>query len=220
MRNRALAPIAVSCGAAVAAAILLALFAPHWLHPKIRIVAVYDAAALTILVWYWAVVLRTNASETKARAAAQDPGRNAALAIILIAVAFGFVAAFAILGPSPQDRTPNHEAAIYAFGIAAVVLGWLLIHTVFLFHYAHMYYRDRDRDNQSDRGLIFPGDETPNDVDFAYFSFVLGMTFQVSDVQIASRTIRRAALAHGLISFGYNTAILALAVNVVSGLLH
>jgi uncharacterized membrane protein len=220
MKNRALAPIAVSLGTAVVVAIALVLFAPHWLQNMVRVVAVYNAAVIAILVWYWSVVLRTNAADTKVRAAAQDPGRDAVFTVILLAAVFGFVAAFDILGRGPHDRIPKHETITYALGFGAVVLGWLLIHTVFSFRYAHLYYADRARDRQSDSGLIFPGTMEPNYTDLAYFSFVLGMTFQVSDVQITDRSIRRLALAHALISFGYNTAILALVVNVVSNLLH
>jgi uncharacterized membrane protein len=125
-----------------------------------------------------------------------------------------------VLLPAPNHLTHHQTAAIYSLGFAAVVLGWLLIHTLFIFRYAHLYYEDRDRDNKSDGGLAFPGTHEPKDLDFAYFSFVLGMTFQVSDVQITSPRIRALALAHGLVSFGYNTAILALVVNTVAGLLH
>lgn len=220
MKHRALAPIAVCLGAAAAFAIALVLFAPHWLQNMVRIVAGYDAAVIAILIWYWSVVLRTNAADTKVRAASQDPGQDAVFAAILLAAAFGFVAAFDILGRGPHDRIPEHETITYALGFGAVVLGWLLIHTIFLFRYAHLYYADRDRNNQSDGGLLFPGRADPNYADSAYFSFVLGMTFQVSDVQITDRSIRRLALAHAMISFGYNTAILALVVNVVSNLLH
>ena len=186
----------------------------------IRIVASYDVAAVAILTFYWVVVMQNDAARTKARAAAEDPGRNAAFTVVLTAVVFGFIAAFAILGPGPHDRQPQHEAVIYALGFIAVVLGWLLIHTIFVFRYAHLYYADLNRNAQSDGGLVFPGTAQPNDVDFAYFAFVVGMTFQVSDVQVTSRRIRRLVLAHGLISFAYNTAILALVVNVVSNLLH
>ncbi|MEO6834710.1 MAG: DUF1345 domain-containing protein [Candidatus Tumulicola sp.] len=220
MKSRAIAPIVVAFGSAAIATIAILLFGPAWLASMVRIVAVYDAAALAMLVYYWRVALRTDASDTERRAAAQDPGRDAVFAIILIAVAFGFVAAFDILGRGPHDRMPQHAVFIYILGFGAVVLGWFMIHTTFLFRYAHLYYGDRNRDNQSDRGLTFPGTAEPNDLDFAYFSFVLGMTFQVSDVQITDPRIRRPALAHGLISFGYNTAILALVVNVVSNLLH
>jgi uncharacterized membrane protein len=220
MKGRALAPIIVSLGTAAVAAVAIVLLAPHWLHAMVRVVAAYDAAVIAILVWYWSVVLRTDASDTKLRAASQDPGKDAVFALILLAAAFGFVAAFDILGRGLHDRAPQHETITYALGFGAVVLGWILIHTVFSFRYAHLYYRDRDRNKHSDRGLVFPGGADPNYVDFAYFSFVLGMTFQVSDVQITDRSIRRLALAHALISFGYNTAILALVVNVVSNLLH
>ena len=220
MKSRAFAPLAAAAASAAFVAVALAFFAPHWLQPMVRVVAVYDAAAIALLADLWNVVLRTNAAETKVRAAAQDPGRDALFVVTLTAAVFGFFAAFQILGRGPNDRAPEHLAIAYALGFGAVVLGWLLIHTIFLFRYAHLYYGDRDRNKQSDRGLNFPGGADPNYLDLAYFSFVIGMTFQVSDVQITDRTIRRLALGHAMISFGYNTAILALVVNIVSSLLH
>ncbi|HEY1654516.1 MAG TPA: DUF1345 domain-containing protein [Candidatus Tumulicola sp.] len=216
--SRIIPPVAVSAGAVVVAAAAMTAFAPAWLPGKVRVVAGYDTVAIALLAWFWWEILRTSATQTKARAAAQDPGRDAVTVVILAAVAFGFVAAFDILGRGPHDSAPDHAAAILIIGFAAVVCGWLLIHTIFLFHYAHSYYRNRSL--AGDGGLIFPGNGEPGDVDFAYFSFVLGMTFQVSDVQITNSRLRRDALLHGLISFGYNTAILALVVNVVSNLLH
>ncbi len=173
-----------------------------------------------MMIWYWHTIVRTKAERAKTYAASEDPGRDAVFVLTLMAVAFGFIAAFAILGRGPPDKIGEHVAVIEAVGFGAVALGWLLIHTVFSFHYAHMYYRDSDRDKESDRGLAFPGGAEPDFMDLAYFSFVIGMTFQVSDVQITSKGIRRLVLWHGLISFAYNTAILALVVNVVSGLLH
>jgi uncharacterized membrane protein len=104
-------------------------------------------------------------------------------------------------------------------GIAAVILGWLIIHTTFIFRYAYLYYYDSDADGTAQRGLSFPGTNEPDDYDFAYFSFVIGMTFQVSDVQISDPGIRTIVLVHALLSFAYNTAILALVVNLASGLL-
>lgn len=219
VKSRALAPIA---GALIAAAVVGAatVFAPAWLRPMARVVACYDAGALTLLLWHWEIIWRTDAEATKRHAAEQDPGRDIVLVLTLIAVGFGFVAAFAILGRGPHDRVAQHTAFLYVLGFGAVVLGWVQIHTDLSFRYAHLYYRDRDLDKESDRGLTFPGNEEPNYMDLAYFSFVVGMTFQVSDVQITAKTIRRLVLAHGLVSFAYNTAILALVVNVVSGLLH
>jgi uncharacterized membrane protein len=199
---------------------LAVVFAPPWLRPMARILACYEAGALALLAWHWTLIWRTNAEATKRRAAAEDPGRDAVFVLILTAVGFGFVAAFAVLGRGPLDRVAPHVALLYVLGFGAVVLGWLQIHTEFCLRYAHLYYRDSDRDKESDRGLTFPGGDEPNYMDFAYFSFVVGMTFQVSDVQITAKIIRRAVLGHGLVSFAYNTAILALVVNIVSGLLH
>jgi uncharacterized membrane protein len=219
MKTRALAPIAVSFLAAAVVAIGM-LFAPEWIRPSTRFVACYDAGALTLLILHWLLILGMDVTQTRRRAASQDPGRDLVFVVILFAVAFGFVAAFAVLGRGPRDRFAEHTALLYVLGFGAVFLGWLQIHTVFSFRYAHLFYRDRDADKESDRGLKFPGDQDPSYIDFAYFSFVIGMTFQVSDVQITARPIRKNVLAHGLISFAYNTAILALVVNIVSGLLH
>ncbi len=219
-RSRAFVPILLSIAAAGLAAIATTDAGPHWLDPKGRLVACYDVGVIAMLLLHWAIVLRTDAVKTRLRAAAQDPGRDALFVLILIAVFFGFVAAFSILGHGSHDGASEHAALLYVIGFAAVVLGWLLIHTEFLFRYAHLYYRDRDRDRESDRGLTFPGGMEPSYADLAYFSFVIGMTFQVSDVQVTASSIRRLVLGHGLISFSYNTAILALVVNFVSGLLH
>ena len=94
-----------------------------------------------------------------------------------------------------------------------------MVHTTFTFQYAHLFYSDhKDDPNKHAEGLDFPSDKHPNYVDFAYFSFVLGMTFQVSDVQISAKGIRRIALVHGLLSFGLNTFVVALTINVIAGL--
>ncbi len=220
LHSRALGPIVTSLAAASVAAVAMVYLGPGWLNSRERVVACYDVGVVAMLLWHWAIVLRTDPSQTRLRAAAQDPGRDALFVLTLIAVLFGFVAAFSILGRGPRDVLPHHAALLYAIGFGAVTLGWLIIHTEFLFRYAHLYYRDRNRDLEIDRGLTFPGGDAPCYLDLAYFSFVIGMTFQVSDVQVTSPRIRRLVLVHGLISFGYNTAILALVVNFVSGLLH
>ena len=220
MKIHAWVPVLIGIASGGTVAVAMILSAPSWLEPMVRVVACYDTAVVTMLAWYWGTVLTTKNTQTRVLAAADDPGRDVAFVLTLMAVAFGFVAAFAILGRGPHDRIPPHEAFVDGVGFAAVVLGWVLINTIFTFRYAHLYYRDRDRDKQSDRGLSFPGTLDPDYMDFAYFSFVVGMTFQVSDVQVTARTIRRFVLLHGFISFCYNTAILALVVNVVSGLLR
>ena len=97
-------------------------------------------------------------------------------------------------------------------------MSWGLVHTTFSIRYAHLYYGNSSSKDVKGHGLDFPGDVDPDFIDFAYFSFVIGMTFQVSDVEISSRRIRRLTLVHSLISFIFNTVIVALTINALAGL--
>jgi uncharacterized membrane protein len=210
----------VGFGAAIVAGLIVLLFAPSWISGTTRSVAIYDAAAVVLVATFWLVGMHSDPTNTACRAAVEDPGRNAVLALVLGSIGFGLAAAIIILGKGPHVATAGERAVIYAVGLLAVVAGWALIHTMFTFRYAHLYYFDSDDDGSAQRGLVFPGTEQPNDYDFAYFSFVIGMTFQVSDVAIKDGGVRRIALLHALISFGYNTTIVALVINLVSGLFH
>ena len=209
----------IGFGCAILAAALDIVFAPAWTDGLAKGVAAYDAAALTLIVVFWTLAMHSHPQDTEARAAVEDPGRNVVLFLVLAAIAGAFASAINIIGHGPRATDPHEKAIVYALGLSAVVLGWFLIHTLLTFRYAHMYYFDDDGDNEADRGLKFPGTDAPNDYDFAYFSFVIGMTFQVSDVEITDPGVRRYALLHALISFGYNTAILALVVNLGSNLI-
>lgn len=196
-------------GVAVAGAVVVAFVAPPWLHGTVRLVAEYDAAAALVLIGYFVRAFRDDDQLTKARAALEDPGRNIVLAVVLLSVAAGLSGAVLILGK-------GSSSVAVAFAIAGVVLGWLVTHATYALRYAHLYYWD----DGSPGGLTFPKTDAPDDYDFLYFSFVVGMTFQVSDVQVNDSGIRRLVLVHGLVSFAYNTAILALGVNLISNLLH
>ena len=111
-----------------------------------------------------------------------------------------------------EHRALQRIAGLHLFMAAlAVIEAWLLIHTVFTLHYGHVFYRS-EQEAGTGGGLIFPGGHHPDYQDFAYFSFVVGMTCQVSDVNVTSRSMRRLALLHGLLSFAFNTVILALSI--------
>ena len=102
--------------------------------------------------------------------------------------------------------------------ISGMVLSWVLIHTIFTLRYAHIFYdNNKEKPEIHAGGLEFPEDAKPDYLDFAYFSFVLGMTFQVSDVQVTSKRLRRLALLHGILAFGYNTIMIALTINLIAG---
>jgi uncharacterized membrane protein len=209
---------AVAWSAALIVAVIVGGLTP--LDGLLRAVAAYDAGAIVLLIFYWLIAMRNNAHDTECRAALEDPGRNIALAIVLLSVATGLTSAVIILGRGVHTATLEERIISYALGIGAVVIGWFLIHSTFMFRYAHLYYFDSNEDGTAERGLRFPGKADPNDYDFAYYSFVVGMTFQVSDVQITDPGVRRITLFHALISFGYNTMIIALVINLLSGLFH
>jgi uncharacterized membrane protein len=175
--------------------------------------------AMTIIVLDWAIILSSHPREVRKIAKLQDSSR-AFLFLFVIAASIASMGAVVFLLKSSKGL---HGAAInehILLAITAVIVSWWLLHTIFTLKYAHMYY-DTDKDDGTPKpggGLQFPGDEEPDYLDFVYFSFVLGMTFQVSDIEIASKEIRRLAWMHGLLSFAYNTAILALSINVISGM--
>ncbi len=151
-------------------------------------------------------------------AARDEEGEWTIFAITVAAAVFSLIAVLGVFA-----STPHHPGAVRDLRIALVVLtlllSWLMMHTTFTFRYAHEYYSDDRAPPAFDGGLEFPGETAPDYMDFFYFSLVLGMTFQVSDVQITARKLRRLALLHGLLSFLFNTVILALTVNVAAGLL-
>jgi uncharacterized membrane protein len=156
-------------------------------------------------------------ADIAADAAAQEEGEWTIFWLTVGGVAASFAA---ILGEfsSTKEMTSGHRGMHVALVAGTLLVSWLMTHTAFALRYAHEYYECDER-GQMARGLEFPGDQAPDYWDFVYFSIVLGMTFQVSDVQITSRKLRRLATAHGLLGFLFNTVILALSVNIGASLL-
>jgi uncharacterized membrane protein len=149
----------------------------------------------------------------------QDSGRTAIFIFVVVAALASIIAVSALLG-SAKDLKGGHLAEYIILTGLTVLSSWCLVHTVFTLHYAHIFYQASDErpDEAEGDGLAFPDEKHPDFLDFAYFSFVIGMTCQVSDVQITSRRMRRLALIHGLLAFAFNTVILALSVNLASNL--
>ena len=164
-----------------------------------------------------AILSRATPDRMRARARRQDPLRPVLFSVVIVASAVSLVALGFMLGGKAAGQLPTASRIIVA-GLA-VLASWMLTHTMFALHYAHLYYGDNPlRKGVQDRGgLKFPEEPTPDFWDFLYFSFVVGMTCQVSDVQVTSRHIRRLALGHGVLSFMFNAIILALAVNFIAG---
>src|SRR3979409_2385749 len=154
------------------------------------------------------MVLRSGLAHSRPNGGLQDDGRF----LILMVTALG---AFASIAAIVSELGASHRGAPeLTLATVTIALSWATVHTTFALHYAHDYYR-----GAKPGGLQFPsGDEHshPDYWDFVYFSFVIGMTAQVSDVGITDKTIRRTATAHGIISFVFNTARVALMVNIAA----
>jgi uncharacterized membrane protein len=185
---------------------------PGALSEMTRVLLAWDSAGLVLLVFGVAIITRADSRETRRRAAAYDPGRGAVWIIVLGASTFSLIAAAVALR---QGRAgPSLDGDLHAaLCVGTVAISWLVTHSAFTLRYAHLFYRDGAHEG----GVELPGGEPPDDLDFAYFAFTLAMCFQVSDATISGRQIRRTALGHALLSFVYNTVILALSLNVVAG---
>jgi uncharacterized membrane protein len=177
------------------------------------------SCALTIILFNWIIILGSHPREVKKIAKLQDSSRAFLFGFIVLASVVSLVAIVFLLKESKGLSEVQRNGHIL-LAITAVFISWWLVHTIFSLRYAHMFY-DTDTDDGGKRpggGLDFPDTKEPDYLDFMYFGFVVGMTFQVSDVQITDRSIRRLCLLHGLISFAFNTAIVALSINVISGM--
>ena len=180
----------------------------------------WNTFAAVILTLDWLTIWATPQRKIRERARQEDLSR---LLIFIFVVVAACAALFAVgfLIRAHKDHSGGHFAVHLLLTLSTVISTWALLNTVYSLRYAHAYYGDSDEPgvHQHNGGLLFPGDRPPNYFDFAYFSFVIGMTCQVSDVQITSRRMRRITLIHSILSFGFNTLILALLINTVSGLL-
>lgn len=179
------------------------------------------------LIWTAILVRSATPAVMRRKADIEDEGMPLIAAVTVIAIGLSVAAIFSLLNQS--DSSTLH----LLLAIASVLLGWVTLHTIIAFRYAHLYYgradggrADRPRADkaggkrQDAKGLEFPGDGEPGIWDFLYYSFVVGMTAQVSDVQVTDSYMRRLTLAHGVLSFLFNAVILALAVNVAAGQAH
>ncbi len=192
----------------------------HIISGQELILLIWICFGMSLIISQWVIILTAHPRDIVKIARLQDSSRSLIFIFVVFASLISLGAIFLLLQSSKlvsKEQITAH--VLLSFG--SVVVSWWLVHTVFTMRYAHEYYDTTTDDGKTKPmgGLDFPGDlKFPDYMDFVYFSFVIGMTFQVSDVEISSPHIRRLAWAHGLISFLFNTAIVALGINIVSGL--
>lgn len=197
--------IGLSAAVGLAAGLLAALAAP----PEVATAIGWDVAAIAYAGRIWIALTAVGPEELQSWSAEEDDGRWAITLVLAAAAAVSFVAIFAMV----SDQSSGWILGLAGF---TIVCSWTLLHTVFAAHYAHRCFAaGRDKP-----GIDFPGDDAPRFVDFAYYAFTVGMTFQVSDTDTKTTAMRQLTLVHGVISFVFNTVIIAISVGVLSGMLE
>jgi uncharacterized membrane protein len=206
-----------SAGRRVAAAGLAGVLAGAILSlftlPMAAVLLGWDAATVCYLSWVWGAVWRLDSRAT-ARLANQEDPSTAVADLVVVGAGTSTLAAVGLALVKAGRETGSMKGYLIAVGVLSVVLSWTVVHTVFMLRYARAYY------SPPTSGIEFGEGDTPTYMDFAYFSFTIGMTYQVSDTNITSRPIRRTVLYQALLSYLFGAVILGLAINVVASLLR
>ena len=201
-------------------AMAVAVFLPRDYLPQTRTLCIWNAGAVNFLILTWMLMLQGTPQLMRHHAQQLDAGRLTILSSI-VAVAFASLLAIVFLLRDTKGLSPNLLFLHLGLSVLTIVGSWMQVHTIFTMHYARGYYQNRSKQDGTylqAGGLDFPGDEEPDYKDFLYFSFGIGMTCQVADVQITSRSTRYLVLFHSVLSFFFNTTILAMSVNIIAGL--
>lgn len=172
----------------------------------------WNVCIVLYLTFAFGLARRSEGEDIRRRARREDDGKIAVLILTAVAAFASLGAIFALLGTGGATRQPGQ----LVIATLTIVLSWAFTHTTFGLHYAHEYYDEKSKEG----GLEFPGNATSPDYwDFLYFSFVIGMCAQVSDITVSARPIRRTVFAHSVIAFFFNAALLALTVNIAASAL-
>ncbi len=212
----------------VTGSILIYLLTPKWLQLSTRILIGWNFGVVSFLVLVWLMMSRATSQRMRSQAQRQDQSRWIILIMVVVASCASLLAIIFMLNGS-KHLSESILTLYIIFSLLTIVASWLLIHTMFALHYAHLYYQIQGRqtnylatENQNSEQatpLEFPQEKAPNYADFLYFSLGIGMTSQVADVQIISRILRRLALVHEVLSFFFNTLIVALGINILASLI-
>lgn len=201
---------------------------PHPIPIQTRLM--YSSTAFTIFtgILIWSVILGAKSEDLRVIAAKEDSSVPVIFILVLF-LAFASLFTVVFLLGSVKDLKPVVLTRHIIFSVIAVASSWILVHAIYVLHYARIYYSNTmNQDEEFNKeelpkkglgGLDFPGDEEPDYIDFAYFSFVIGMTSQTSDVQVTTREMRKVVLGHGILSFVFNTFIVAISINLIAGLI-
>jgi uncharacterized membrane protein len=180
----------------------------------------WDAACLAFILFVSPAMVRQEPAQIRAKAATQDEGQGLILGFIVVAVVASLAAVGAELSLA-RTAADGEKAVRVALALATVAASWAMMQLVFALHYAHEYYAPAPSPENPEGvsgGLAFPGGEEPDYWDFVHFSVVIGVASQTADIAFTSKALRRIGTLHGVAAFGFNTVVVALAINLIAGL--
>lgn len=205
---------------AVLVAALIYFLLPKWMQLSTRIIFTWDIGATCFLALVWVMMTNATTQKMQQNSQRQDEGRSTIL-VLLVAAACASLLAIGFMLSGSKSISQEVLTLHIILTLLTMVVSWLLIHTVFALHYAHLYYQPKTKNDRSYQAeaLDFPTEKQPDYWDFLYFSLGIGMTCQVSDVPVNSRLLRRLVLVHEVLTFFFNTVILALGINILASLI-
>ena len=192
--------------------LVVGLVLPFEWRVATRLLVAWDVGVAVYLALAFNAMADCDVASIRRRAAVLDEDRT----VFLILTAAAALASLGAIVAELGDKETAHAPTNLALAVITIALSWTFTHTIFALHYAHEFYIEN---RYQDGGLAFPGEEQPDYWDFVYFSLVIGMTSQVSDVAVTAKPLRRTVAAHGVLSFFFNVALLALTVNIAASAL-
>jgi uncharacterized membrane protein len=206
----------------LALGLIVLLVMRNYYSPVVSLMSSWITFSGSYLISSWLIIFFFNPKEVRVLAEKEDASGSLIFLFVVCAAVISLFGVIFLLKSIPDESKRGLSLHIL-LSFSAIICSWLLVHTLFTLRYAHIYYLHHVYDEFNKQphncGIEFPNEKEPDYLDFAYFSFVLGMTFQVSDVIITSKQVRRLALLHGFLSFIYNTVIVAFSINIISGLI-
>jgi uncharacterized membrane protein len=206
----------------VALGVLVGLLEPHEVRLSTRLLIAWNAGTWLYFILSAWLVLNANEESMRRRAKASDEGRFLILVLTSFAAVASIGAIVAQLGAT-KGMAGLDKGLHIGLAAATIVSAWFFIHLTYALHYAHEYFDELDSEPgkppKEAGGLMFPGTDHPDYSDFLYFSFIIGVASQTADVQITAREMRRVSLAHSILAFFFNSAVLALTINIAAGLI-
>jgi uncharacterized membrane protein len=176
----------------------------------------WDVLCAAFMLSVLATMMAHAPDQIRVKAAQQDEGKGLILTLVLTAATVSLFAIAAQLSLAKAEHGLMRIGHV-ALAFTTVAASWLMVQLIFAFHYAHEYYAQKPGGGDEE-GLKFPGGEPPDYWDFIHFSVVIGAAAQTADIEFTSKTLRRIGTVHCLVSFAYNTVIVALTINLLAGL--